>query len=86
MFQVAVQAALRQLEVKPTLPAPSSNRAGKKHRKKKQKPSRIYFGADRWRWNTADGHVGEFPKERRVRTIENAWSSPNKQKNAYDFS
>ena len=37
MFQVVVQAAMRQVELKLTLPAPSSNRAGKKHRKKKNK-------------------------------------------------
>ena len=35
MFQVVAQAAMRQLELKLTLPAPSSNRAGKKHRKKR---------------------------------------------------
>ena len=72
MFQIVVQLAMRQLEANLKLPAPAFNRAGKKHRKKKQRLSRIYFDGDRWRWNTADGHVCKFPKERRVRTIENA--------------
>ena len=35
MFQVVAQLAMRQLEAKLKLPAPASNRAGEKHRKKK---------------------------------------------------
>jgi hypothetical protein len=72
VFQVVAQLAMRQLEAKLKLPAPASNRAGKKHRKKKQRPNRIYFDVGRWRWNTADGQVFKFTKQPIVRTIENA--------------
>ena len=35
MFQVVAQLGMRQLKAKLKLPAPASNRARKKHRKKK---------------------------------------------------